>query len=74
MPTIQCRPLFERAPGGKIAIGDQITRVQEVFKGIFNLEPQFRMMARNLIDCWQMKKKVYDRRISRPLNIPNHLI
>ena len=29
--------------GVKIAIGDQITRVQRVFKGIFNLEPEFRM-------------------------------
>ena len=28
--------------GGRIAIGDQITRVQKVFKGIFNLEPEFR--------------------------------
>jgi glyoxylase-like metal-dependent hydrolase (beta-lactamase superfamily II) len=28
--------------GGKIAIGEHITRVQEVFKEIFNLEPQFR--------------------------------
>ncbi|MEY3477549.1 MAG: hypothetical protein RLY65_1949 [Pseudomonadota bacterium] len=29
--------------GGRIGIGDQITRVQKVFKGIFNLEPEFRM-------------------------------
>lgn len=29
--------------GGKIAIGAGITKVQEVFKGIFNLEPQFRV-------------------------------
>ena len=28
--------------GGETAIGNQITRVQEVFKGIFNLEPQFK--------------------------------
>jgi glyoxylase-like metal-dependent hydrolase (beta-lactamase superfamily II) len=27
--------------GGKTAIGDQITAVQKVFKGIFNLEPEF---------------------------------
>lgn len=27
--------------GGKIAIGSQITRVQDVFKGIFHLEPDF---------------------------------
>jgi glyoxylase-like metal-dependent hydrolase (beta-lactamase superfamily II) len=29
--------------GGKIAIGAGITKVQEVFKRIFNLEPQFRV-------------------------------
>jgi glyoxylase-like metal-dependent hydrolase (beta-lactamase superfamily II) len=28
--------------GGKIAIGARITHVQEVFKGIFHLEPEFR--------------------------------
>lgn len=28
--------------GGKIAIGAAITQVQEVFKGVFNLEPEFR--------------------------------
>ena len=27
--------------GGKIAIGGQITRVQDVFKGIFHLDPEF---------------------------------
>jgi len=29
--------------GGKTAIGDHITRIQEVFKGIFNLEPSFKI-------------------------------
>jgi glyoxylase-like metal-dependent hydrolase (beta-lactamase superfamily II) len=28
--------------GGKIAIGDRITQVQKVFKGIFNLETEFK--------------------------------
>lgn len=28
--------------GGRVGIGSQITNVQEVFKGIFNLEPEFR--------------------------------
>ncbi len=28
--------------GGKIAIGAAITQVQDVFKGVFNLEPEFR--------------------------------
>jgi glyoxylase-like metal-dependent hydrolase (beta-lactamase superfamily II) len=29
--------------GGRVAIGERITRVQQVFKGIFNLEPEFRL-------------------------------
>ncbi|MCE2878129.1 MAG: MBL fold metallo-hydrolase, partial [Comamonadaceae bacterium] len=29
--------------GGQIGIGKQITTVQKVFKGIFNLEPQFKL-------------------------------
>ncbi|MBU3670960.1 MAG: MBL fold metallo-hydrolase [Sinobacteraceae bacterium] len=35
-------PYLKRQLGGKTAIGDQITRVQRVFKGVFNLEPEFR--------------------------------
>lgn len=36
-------PYLKRQLGGKVAIGKQITRVQEVFKGLFNLEPEFRV-------------------------------
>ena len=32
---------LKKALGGKIGIGDQISRVQKVFKAIFNLEPDF---------------------------------
>jgi len=35
-------PYLKRQLDGKTAIGDQITRVQRVFKGVFNLEPEFR--------------------------------
>lgn len=35
-------PYLKRQLGGKTAIGDQITRVQHVFKDVFNLEPEFR--------------------------------
>ena len=35
-------PYLKKHLGGQIAIGDQITRVQKVFKGVFNLEPQFK--------------------------------
>jgi glyoxylase-like metal-dependent hydrolase (beta-lactamase superfamily II) len=34
-------PYLRRALGGRIGIGEHITTVQKVFKGIFNLEPGF---------------------------------
>jgi glyoxylase-like metal-dependent hydrolase (beta-lactamase superfamily II) len=39
---LSAAPFLNQKLGGKIGIGDQITRVQKVFKGIFNLEPDFR--------------------------------
>jgi len=38
---ISAAPYLRQQLGGKIAIGDHITKVQKVFKGIFNLEPGF---------------------------------
>ncbi len=38
---ITAAPYLKRALGGKTAIGDHITAVQQVFKGIFNLERAF---------------------------------
>jgi len=38
---LSAAPYLKERLGGKIAIGEHITRVQEAFKGIFNLEPQF---------------------------------
>jgi glyoxylase-like metal-dependent hydrolase (beta-lactamase superfamily II) len=40
---LSAAPYLKQKLGGQIGIGDQITRVQRVFKGIFNLEPEFRM-------------------------------
>ncbi len=34
-------PYLQQHLGGKTAIGDHISTVQQVFKGIFNLEPEF---------------------------------
>jgi glyoxylase-like metal-dependent hydrolase (beta-lactamase superfamily II) len=39
---LSAAPYLKQRLGGQIAIGDQITRVQKVFKGLFNLEPEFR--------------------------------
>lgn len=39
---LSAAPYLKKHLGGQIAIGDQITRVQKVFKGIFNLEPDFK--------------------------------
>jgi glyoxylase-like metal-dependent hydrolase (beta-lactamase superfamily II) len=40
---LSAAPDLKKHLGGQIAIGEQITRVQKVFKGIFNLEPQFKL-------------------------------
>jgi glyoxylase-like metal-dependent hydrolase (beta-lactamase superfamily II) len=40
---LSAAPFLNQKLGGKIGIGDQITRVQKVFKGIFNLEPDYRL-------------------------------
>lgn len=40
---LSAAPYLKKKLGGQIGIGEQITRVQKVFKGIFNLEPEFRL-------------------------------
>ena len=39
---LSAAPWLRAQLGGRVAIGERITRVQEVFKRIFNLEPGFR--------------------------------
>ncbi len=39
---VSAAPYLKQQLGGKIAIGDHITQVQKVFKGIFNLEAEFK--------------------------------
>ncbi len=39
---LSAAPYLKKKLGGKVGIGDQITKVQKVFKGLFNLEPEFR--------------------------------
>jgi len=39
---LSAAPYLKKYLGGKTAIGDHITQVQKVFKGIFNLEPTFK--------------------------------
>lgn len=38
---LSAAPYLRKHSGGKIAIGGKITQVQNVFKGIFHLEPEF---------------------------------
>lgn len=40
---LSAAPLLRARLGGKIAIGEGIRNVQAVFKGVFNLEPEFRL-------------------------------
>ncbi len=39
---LSAAPYLRSELGGRIAIGANITQVQKVFKGVFNLEPEFR--------------------------------
>ena len=39
---VSAAPYLKKHLGGKIAIGDHITQVQKVFKGIFNLDTDFK--------------------------------
>ncbi len=39
---LSAAPYLKQQLGGLIAIGERITQVQTVFKGLFNLEPEFR--------------------------------
>src|SRR5881394_1433803 len=40
---LSAAPYLRRELGGKIAIGEPISKVQDVFKALFNLEPSFRV-------------------------------
>ena len=40
---VSAAPYLKKNLGGQIAIGEHITKVQKVFKGIFNLEPAFKL-------------------------------
>lgn len=40
---LSAAPYLRRILGGKIAIGQCISKVQDVFKNLFNLEPEFRV-------------------------------
>lgn len=40
---LSAAPWLKQQLGGRIGIGGRITQVQKVFKGIFNLEPEFRL-------------------------------
>ena len=40
---LSAAPYLRRTLGGKIAIGQAISKVQDVFKHLFNLEPEFRV-------------------------------
>lgn len=40
---LSAAPYLKAKLGGKIAIGRDITQVQQAFKGVFNLEPEFKL-------------------------------
>lgn len=50
---LSAAPYLRKALGGRIAIGGKITQVQNVFKGIFHLEPEFATDGRQFDHLFQ---------------------
>lgn len=53
---LSAAPYLRHTLGGNIGIGDQITNVQKIFKGIFNLSPSSRRMAHSSMCCSKTRK------------------
>ncbi|HYD75926.1 MBL fold metallo-hydrolase [Ramlibacter sp.] len=66
-------PYLKEALGGRTAIGEHIATVQRVFKGIFNLEPEFRtdgsQFDRLLADGDELR---IGRLVGHVLHVPGH--
>jgi glyoxylase-like metal-dependent hydrolase (beta-lactamase superfamily II) len=70
---VSAAPYLKQHLGGKIAIGDHITQVQKVFKGIFNLETvlQTRRLAIRPATCSDEEFKVGEL-VGKVLFVPGH--
>ena len=70
---LSAAPYLKKHLGGRIAIGNQITRVQKVFKGLFNLEPEFQpngsQFDRLLADGEELKVGLLTAKV---MSVPGH--
>ena len=55
---LSAAPYLRAHLGGKIGIGGNITAVQKVFKGVFNLEPSFKQDGSQFDHLFQDRKSV----------------
>ena len=66
-------PYLRKHLGGKIAIGENIRTVQDAFKKIFNLEPQFRLDGSQFDHLFVADEEFTIGRLSaKALNVPGH--
>lgn len=66
-------PYLKAKLGGKTAIGDHITEVQKVFKGIFNLEPEFKLDGSQFDHLFKADEEIkVGNLVGKTLFVPGH--
>ena len=70
---LSAAPYIQKQLGGKIAIGSHIQDVQKVFKGIFNLEPEFAVNGSQFDFLIEEGKEIHVGNLMiKPLFVPGH--
>ena len=70
---LSAAPYIQHQLGGKIAIGHHIQEVQKVFKGIFNLEPEFKVDGSQFDYLIEEGKNLEFGNLSiQPIFVPGH--
>jgi glyoxylase-like metal-dependent hydrolase (beta-lactamase superfamily II) len=70
---LSAAPYIKKQLGGKIAIGSHIQDVQKVFKGIFNLEPEFAVNGSQFDFLIEEGKEIHVGNLRiKPLFVPGH--
>jgi glyoxylase-like metal-dependent hydrolase (beta-lactamase superfamily II) len=70
---LSAAPYIQKQLGGKIAIGSHIQDVQKVFKGIFNLEPEFAVNGSQFDFLIEEGKEIHVGNLRiKPLFVPGH--
>ncbi|PHN27646.1 MBL fold metallo-hydrolase [Pseudomonas sp. ICMP 460] len=70
---LSAAPYLRRNVGGKIAIGESISKVQGVFKQLFNLEPEFRVDGSQFDHLFAADEIFYIGNLkAQALHVPGH--